>query len=405
MAATPACTVAPTTAEAADDTLALQTSIDQCAAQGGGHLQLEGRVYRIGPIQLRSKVYLVLDAATVLQGTEDKSRYEAAFIGWPYKPREALISGYQISDAGILGAGRIDGNGQLWWAQAKVQRKDGTMARLYPDIPASNGMPRPWLVEFFDSQRITIDGPTMTNSPMWNLVLRYSQHVQISNLTVRNPENSANTDGIDVVASQHVTIRHVDISTGDDNIALKSGLAGSTLPAQATAHVEVKAATFGSGHGLSIGSETIHGVQDIALDDVHFDGTDYGFRLKTGRDRGNNIGPISIRNSTMRNVQMAISVTAYYPNVPDARDAAQPVGATTPQIHDISIENLQASANVAGRIVGLPESPVRGVRLHNVHISANKGLTLRDTELLENNAQIQTLIGPAVIPLEGVRTP
>ncbi len=54
---------------------------------------------------------------------------------------------------------------------------------------------------------------------------------QVTNYIVRNPSTSPNTDGIDVVGSQNVTLANLDIDTGDDNLAIKSGLPG--IPADA----------------------------------------------------------------------------------------------------------------------------------------------------------------------------
>jgi polygalacturonase len=385
----------------ADDTRLLQQGIDDCAKQGGGTLKLDARVYTTGPIQLRSHVYLELAADTVIQGTADQQRYVPAFIGWRYRANEALISGYQITDSGIVGSGRIDGQGSTWWEQARRQRKDGTMTRLYPALPDANGMPRPWLVEFYDSTQIRVDGPTLQNAPMWNLAVRYSQGIDIQNLTIRNPKDSPNTDGIDIISSQKVHIAHADIATGDDNITIKSGLAGFDVPAMAASDIRIEHVKLGSGHGISMGSETLNGIHHVIADDAQFDGTDNGFRIKTGRDRGNDIAHITLRNVQMHGVDMALSVSAYYPDVPAVRDAAQPITATTPHIHDVQIENLTADGvKTAGRFIGLPESPLRNISLSRVHIEAESGITWRDVSAQTSDLKVLVQHGPAWIEKE-----
>jgi len=380
-----------------DDTTLLQVGIDHCARHGGGRLELAGRTYQIGPIELRSKVYLVLAPNTVLQATADKSQFERAFIGWPFHAREALISGHNISDSGILGTGRIDGQGVLWWEEARRQRKDGTMASMFPALPDANGMPRPWLVEFYDSRNITIDGPTLQNSPMWSLALRYVNQARVEHLTIRNPKEAPNTDGIDVVASQNINISHVDIATGDDNVTIKSGLAGFNVPAQAASDIHVSDAKFGVGHGFSIGSETLNGVNHVTLERVSFDGTTNGIRIKTGRDRGADISAIHARDITMNNVDTALSVIAYYPKFPAQRGDAVAVTATTPRVHDIRIDGMVATgSNTAGIFVGLPESPLRDVVLKSVRIQAAKGLMLRDAQVQADHLDLQVQDGKAI---------
>jgi polygalacturonase len=388
---------APLSTAQADDTDLLQHGIDACAAQGGGTLRLAARTYNIGPIQLKSHVYLALAPDTIIKGTTDKQRYVPAFIGWPYREHEALISGYQISDAGIIGTGQIDGQGEVWWAEARTQRKDGTMTRLYPALPDANGMPRPWLVEFYDAHDILIDGPRLQNAPMWNLALRYSKKVSIKNLTILNPKEAANTDGIDIVSSQQISIDNADISTGDDNITIKSGLASFNMPAQAASLISIHNVKLGDGHGISVGSETLNGVDHVSVDGAQFNGTTNGIRIKTGRDRGAEIAYLTLRNITMHQVGMALSVTAYYPNVPDDRGAPQAITASTPHIHDVQIENLQADGiKSAGRFIGLPEAPLTDFSLSNVHIDADQGLTLRDASLKVSKLRIKTAKGSAI---------
>jgi len=384
-----------------DDTTLIQNGIDTCAQHGGGTLKLAAKTYRISPVQLKSNVYLWLEPGTVLEASPDKSQYVAAFIGWPYNAREALISGDNITNSGILGSGVIDGNGQVWWDDARRQRKDGTMTKLFPHVPDANGMPRPWLVEFYQSSNITVDGVTLRKSPMWNLALRYSKGVKISNLTISNPEEAPNTDGIDLIASQDVDIRKVDISTGDDNITFKSGLAGFDMPAQATADIHVADAKLGTGHGVSIGSETLNGVNHITLERLSFEGTTNGFRIKTGRDRGADIAFISVKDVRMNHVGMPLSVTAYYPKVPENRDQPRAVTPTTPFIHDVSLENITATgAKSAGQFIGLPESPLKNFKLSNVSIEAKTGFTVRDAMLDTQALQLQVTEGVKLKQLE-----
>lgn len=385
-----------------DDTVLLQTAIDSCSETGGGTLRLEGRAYHIGPVQLKNNVFLMLDAATVLSASPDKSRYVAAFIGWPYHHREALISADNVKNAGILGTGVIDGNGQAWWDDARRERKDGTMTKLYPHVPDANGMPRPWLVEFHRSSNIRIDGITLRNSPMWNLALRYSKDVQISNLTISNPPEAPNTDGLDLISSQNVTARHLSISTGDDNIAFKSGLAKFDMPKEPTANIQISDAVLGTGHGVSIGSETLNGINHITLERLSFEGTTNGFRIKTGRDRGSDIAFISVKDVKMSRVKMPLSVTAYYPKVPKDRDQAQATTETTPFIHDVTLQNITATdAKSAGQFIGLPESPLKNFKLDRINISAKSGITVRDAFIDAQSLQLRAEQGDTLKQLEG----
>lgn len=401
-----------------DNAASIQKAIDDCAAAGGGIVQITGGgVFVSGPVSLRSHVHLLVDTGTTLKNTNDHSRYQPAFIGYPFMfkndpavtgtgPRlpglpEAMISAANVTDVGILGGGTIDGSGAdpaasatpdnpqalSWWALAAAAKTAGTPYPGYPDIPTSNGLPRPWLVEFYNATSVVVQGVTLTNSPMWNLGLRYCDGVDVSDYTVANPSTSPNTDGVDIVGSRNVMLAKMTIATGDDNVAIKSGLPGVpdgsyyaapyNLPRAATSGVTVANSVFGTGHGLSVGSETVNGINNIRGINILFLGTDNGFRIKTGRDRGNQIYDIVMNRLTMVDVPTPLSLSEYYPTIPSATqgDIVQPI-TEEPHVHDVTVSYLNAlnpgtvrATNVTGGLmIGLPESPLQAITLNHVHI-------------------------------------
>lgn len=418
-----------------DNTTMLQSAIDDCAAAGGGIVRLTGGgIFITGPIQLRSHIHLQIDAGTTLKNTADHSRYQPAFIGYPFQfandpavtgtgPTlpglpEAMISANGVDDVGIIGSGTIDGSGNdlattatsdnpnrlSWWTLANNAKAAGTAYPGYPDIPTSNGLPRPWMVEFYNATNVTVRGPKFTNSPMWHLGLRYCNGVTVANYTVATSSTSPNTDGIDIVGSQNVMMSNLNIATGDDNVAIKSGLpgvpAGSyyaapyNLPRIPTSNITLIGAKFGTGHGMSVGSETANGVQHVRASNISFAGTDNGFRIKTGRDRGAQIFDIVLSNLIMVDVPVPLSLSNYYPTVPSATtpDAAQAVTSTTPYTHDITVNNLTAtnpltvrnSPTTGGLVLGLPESPIYNLSLNHVHITASKPTYMRLRNLINS---------------------
>jgi polygalacturonase len=414
-----------------DNTTAIQAAIDRCAARGGGIVPITGGgTYVTGPIELKSRVMLRISAPTILKNTADHTRYQPAFIGYPFrfandpavtgagpvlpgKP-EAMISAIDVVDSGIIGDGTIDGSGSdpaaaatpdnphgLSWWQLAANAKSLTSYPGFPDIPTSNGLPRPWLVEFYNSKRIRIEGVLLTNSPMWDLGLRYDTDVVVDGLRVFNnandPTGAPNTDGIDLVGSNDVVLTRLDIDTGDDNVAMKSGLPGIdpanpgvptfayykppyNLPKIPLRDVHISHSTFKRGHGMSVGSETVNGVSHIRAHDIMFLGTDNGFRIKTGRDRGNEIADMVIERLQMTDVTTPISLSEYYPTIPGPTqgDITQPqIPATQPHVHDIRISHVSATnpqtvrtvTTSGGLIVGIPESPIRRVLLNRISIA------------------------------------
>jgi len=62
--------------------------------------------------------------------------------------------------------------------------------------------------------------------------------------------------------------QNLNIDVGDDNIAIKSGRDDPMHPGAATANLVVRDCTFLHGHGLSIGSETSGGVQNLLAENI-----------------------------------------------------------------------------------------------------------------------------------------
>ena len=272
-----------------DNTAAIQSAINACAKLGGGPVRLplvgDKGTYLTGPISLASHIHLQIDKGVTLLGTTDHSKYRIAFLNYPYHANESLVSAYQAVDTGIIGGGTIDGQGGApaldggpsWWklTQETGATIDGTTwyAAPYADIPTSNGVPRPWLVEFYQCSSVSVNDITLTNAPMWNLVFRYSSHITVSEYTVTvTPDPKVgNTDGIDLVGSSYATLLFLNISNGDDSVALKSGLPLNVpipddpneagLPQLPTHDVQIVNSTFSNGNGIAIGSEAVNGIE------------------------------------------------------------------------------------------------------------------------------------------------
>ena len=377
-----------------DNTAALQNAVNSCASHGGGIVPLRAgghpTVYLTGPFTLANHVHLQIDQGVTLQGTPDHSRYVGAYINWVYQPHEALISAMGATDVGITGAGIIDGAGgklqpngsPSWWTLASG------------GAPANT---RPWLLEFYQCDHITVSGVTLQNSPMWTLVLRFSNTITVSGATIGAPAGTPNTDGVDVVGSTSVVLSDLNISVGDDNIALKSGLPidpadpkQQGVPQMATSHVQVSNITAGEGDGIVIGSEASNGVNNVTIQHVHYQYTGWGIRIKSARGRGGNIYAITAEDLIMNGVNRPINISDYYPGNAAPHESAPPyypaekITATTPYIHDITFQNITATgagaegANAQGAIVGLPESCIHNVTMNNVSIqTSSPGMELR----------------------------
>ena len=449
------------------NTTAIQNAINSCNSAGGGIVSITKTgtgVYLIAPIQLKSNVILQIGAGVTLLGTTYHTKYNIAYINWPWRAGEALISASGATNVGIIGSGTIDGQGGIkdttntlasWWLQAQNYTTVGTSYNNptgavvgpagstsgvsfylqttplnYTKIPSSNGMPRPWLVEFYNSSNITIQGVTLKNSPMWHTVIRSSKNVVITGITVSapvsNPGNitnadlwssAKNSDAIDLIGAQNVTISNANLSVNDDNIAMKAffplnidGNGTDPLAAglitQNTTNVTVTNMNSTTGHGFSIGSETGFGVDHVLIQNVVMNNQtgsnsnfSTGIRLKSGRDRGSQLHHLTFQNITMTNVAQPLTMQLFYPasampqtdtgNTYNASLLTNPgtmttqtTTANTPFVHDITISNVTATnATTQSNIEGLAESCMLRVTLNNVSIAQAGNATVAGLSL------------------------
>jgi polygalacturonase len=379
---------------ATKDTAAIQKAIDACAAKGGGTVLLTAGKYVSAPIVLKSNITLQLDKGATLFGSPDHSEYLPITM-FHLPDLQPLVSAANATNVAITGEGTIDGNGESWWLESRSVKDHGILGNH----------PRPKLIIFDHCKNVRVEGVTIQNSPMWQLVPYYSDNVVIRNVRILAPQHSPNTDAIDPFSSSNVVIDHVYADVGDDDVAIKSGPINSPGPDDPSRNITITDCTFMHGHGLSIGSELSGGAQNIRAERISFEGTDNGIRVKANRDRGHDVGNFVFRDITMKNVKNTLIISEYYPKVlPPADEAVQPVGRLTPHFHDIVIENVTSTgSDSAGVIAGLPESPVKNVVLKNVKIEAKTGLTIGYAEVTGSGVVVKAEQGEAITKLAGAK--
>ena len=370
------------------DTKAIQAAIDDCnKAKGGGTVTLSGGTFLTGPILLKSYITLEIAKGAVLLGSPDRADYPAVTFA-RQQTVQSLVSAVNAENVTITGEGTIDGNGKVWWDYIVGAKDAGVLG---------NDHPRPMGVVFDHTSHVRMEGVTVQNSGFWQIVPYYADDVVIRNVRILAPK-SPNTDAIDPFSSTNVVIDHVFSSTGDDNIAIKSGAINSPGPDAPSDMITITDCTFENGHGLSIGSEIAGGVRNVRAERIHFKGTDQGIRIKSGRDRGNDVSNLSFKDLTMEDVKTAVLITEYYPHpAPEGEVPAEPVGRLTPKFHNITIENLTATgSDSAGTIVGLPESPVLGLTMKNVHIAAKTGMSIAYATVVMDDVVVTPQTGEAM---------
>lgn len=344
------------------NTTAIQNAINAAAAGGltngaaGGTVEIPAatNAYLCGPLTLQSSVNLQIDAGAILR------MLPLGMYPGGTNTGTSFLSANNLHDVEISGFGAIDGQGAAWWA--------------YPSAP------RAIMISPSDCNRLLIENVTLSNSPMFHIAISGSHagNSTVQNVTIRAPSTSPNTDACDVIGT-NVLVQNCNISEGDDDFTCGGGTSGVLLTNN----------TYGTGHGISIGSYTDDGgVSNITVINCTMNGTANGIRIKSDDGRGGLVQNITYENISMTNVDFPIQIYAYYEEVgtPDnispyyaATQAVAAVSSTTPIYNNITFSNIYATS-VHGYPIGIvwarTEMPATNIIFDKVNITGDRNFEL-----------------------------
>lgn len=412
------------------NTKSINEAIVACNKNGGGVVLIPAGYWLTGPVELKSNVNLYLEKNALLQFTADFNQYkiiEGNYEGKPSARNQSPIMGTNLENIAITGAGTIDGNGDAWrmvgknaltedeWKKktlsgglvsedgktwfpsektkkAHVEKRSVLLgaAKKLSDFEDIKDFLRPNLVVLTNCSKVLLEGVTFQNSPAWNLHPLMCNDLTIKNIVVKNPDYAQNGDGVDIESCKNVLVEGSVFDVGDDAICIKSGKDEEgrkrNMP---TENVVIRNNLVYAGHGgFVVGSEMSGGARNIFVSDCSFMGTDKGIRFKTTRGRGGIVEKIYIKNLNMFNiVDEAIFFDMYYwtkPPEANEKQEAPKVSVETPQFKDIFIENIVCNgANKGVFIRGLPEMPIRNIRMNNLFLNTNNAIEITDADHIE----------------------
>lgn len=384
-----------------DDTPAFNAAIACLPAKGT--LYVPRGTYFVAPVFLKSDTTLWLDDGATLLGNPDRNAYPTlkgvikgmdgdinlgTWQGEETTCFASLVTAYAQTNVKIIGGGTIDGNALSgdWYKNHRVMRVAW----------------RPRGVFFNRCKGVLMQGVTVKNTPSWNVHPYFSENVKLYGLTLTNPKDMPTTDGIDPDTCDGVEIAGVDISVGDDCIAIKSGtLEFAEKYRKPCRNVIIRNCHMRDGHGgVVFGSEQSGGIENITVTQCLFEGTDRGLRIKTRRGRGR-IGVtdnIVFDGIVMRGVKVPFVVNMYY-NMGDNTGHTEyvytteklPVDGRTPLIGSFTFRNMQCTGvgYCAGAFYGLPEAPIGGVTFENVSFTFDKYSEAGYPDMKEINEKVK----------------
>ena len=340
------------------DTSRVQTALTQCK---GGAVKLiadgANKSFVVGHL-LISNVTLWVDGGVTLYASRDPEQYQktgnCGRIGIGDSGACTDFITLDGTSPAIMGDGVIDGQGgeplvgydYSWWQMSYALRAiDGSIGNptLVNTTTKTTGMVL-YRITLHNSPKFHVKiastpsySPTTCTTPgdgftVWGITILTPSNWKNAKGEVLTPSFARNTDGVDPgegSIAQCGVIACNTISTGDDHIAVKGGHWVSNL---IIAHNH-----FGTGHGMSIGSETfgsytspdgvVHsGIENMDVYDLTIDAdsrpvgydaltSDFnGIRVKSDESRGGLVNNVTYTDICMRDMTNAILIsTAYNP--------------------------------------------------------------------------------------------
>jgi polygalacturonase len=353
--------------EANLDTPTIQAALSACQGLGAVKLTSNGasNVFVSGHLQVDG-VILWIDAGTTLYASRNASLFEnddgnCGLAGISDSSGCLPLVSLTGASPGVVGDGVIDGQGgeplvgqsYSWWDLSNALRSTNGSA------------PNPALIEVKQATHFLMYRITLHNSPkahvklsanpasgdcsvpgsgftVWGVTIETPSTWTNSRGFVVSPYYARNTDGFDPgeFASTGCGVMACNtITTGDDQISLKG--------AYGISNVTIAHNHFGTGHGMSIGSETNGGVSGIDVYDLTVDAdsrssgapasdtSDFnGVRVKSDESRGGIVNNVSFSDVCTRDIDNPLIVDSSY----------NPLfgGTLFPNFESISIQDFHA---------------------------------------------------------------
>lgn len=348
-------------------TRAIQAAIDAASDAGGGRVYVPAGTYLTGAIFMRSHIELHLSPGAILTFSTNPEHYPVVSSRWEGVLRQvhaSCIFGLNLENIAVTGRGILNGNGQPWWDK----HRDPSSELEYP---------RPKLISFDGCKRVALRDLKLVDSPSWTVNPIRCSDVTIDHLTIHNPADSPNTDGINPESCREVRISNCHIDVGDDCIAIKAGTEDTEerVPCE---NITITNCTMVHGHGgIVLGSEMSGSIRNVTISNCVFQHTDRGIRLKSRRGRGGIVEDIRISNIVMEDVICPFILKLYYFCGPRGKDKyvwdknPYPVTEETPCFRRIHFSNITAR-NVhaaAGFLYGLAEQYISEITFDHIDIS------------------------------------
>jgi polygalacturonase len=353
--------------DASLDTVALQKAIDEASSKGGGRVVIPKGVFRSGSLFLKAGAELHLAEGAVLLGSNDiedypkrETRVEGHFPIW----RMALINAQNLDNVRISGAGKIDGNGILFWAAYWQRRKEN------PDC-TNLEVERPRLMFIDRCRDVRVSQLTLRDSGFWHVHVYRCKNVVLEGLDISSLNSAIrapSTDGIDIDSCQDVIVRGCRIAVDDDCIALKGTKGPLALQDESSPPVDnilIEQCEFIAGHGVATCGSEATIVRNVTVRDCKVSGKNNLVRLKLRPDTPQLYENLLFENITLDDEEGRVFDVRPWTQFFDLK--GHPLQPSV--VRNLTVRNLRGRFGSLGVLNGNPFDTIENVVLENLQLT------------------------------------
>lgn len=392
-----------------DMSLAILEAIGTCRESGGGTVRLAAGEWSVGPIRLESGIRLYLEEGAEVHALSPE-RWDFSgpvfnrFEGIETMGPPPMIYAEDCRDVALAGEGALYGRGEEWQSLDFMRLREVTLFdRLYPlaktDIsvdkrvfPSDEASFRPDLVLFSRCSRVLVEGVSIYDSPRWNLHFLYSRDISVRNVSIDS--EGVNTDGIVLDSSSNALVEQAFVSSGDDAIALKSGLDDEGrrrgIP---TENIVIRNSAIRKAHGgIVIGSEVSGGIRNVLAENISVERADSAARIKAPRGRGGYVERIVMRDFSFDELSDSpIRIDMEY--IYNVRETG--LDESIPEVGNLSFSGFHGkNVDKAVNVEGLSENPIDGLFIEGLDVKCDRGIFLKNVKnVFVRNSNIDIRFG------------
>jgi alpha-L-rhamnosidase len=374
------------------NTVVIQKTIDQLAANGGGTVVIPEGVFVSGALHLKPKVNLHLEKNGVLKCSTDmthfpprRTRIEGHFEE-SYTP--ALINAFECDGLRITGEGVLDGAGMSTWELFWKLRKQAPDPENFPNL----SIPRARLALIENCRDVLIEGVTFKDSQYWNLHLYRCRFVQIRSVRFTVPDDykwAPSTDGIDLDSCQDVVVDDCFFSVTDDCIALKGSrgpYATEDKLSPPDERVLITNCVFKRGHAaVNFGSEATV-VRDVRAENSQVIDNMPLLRLKLRPDTQQLYENVLVTNSVVKSGRATLVSIEPWKQYFDLKGQPAPHSI----VRNVTISGIKGEFGSIGVIRGNPgQTDISDITLENIDVKVKEQKFVRENV---KNLQLKNVV-------------